>query len=479
MSQSEHLCKAIIEQGIHKGKQCERPKMENNYCGKHQKQASIEIAINEGKRKCSTSRCLETFIPITKKTIEYCSSCKKEKEEYSKTITTCTWSENKCSKKAKESGFCGKHEPRALLLKDAKERGIRICDNGKRACRNNTIENKIHCEECLRKDRENDINRYSKRKDTLNMCLGCGKELKELLQGLRGKVQRCSECYEKQRKIEELRERTRNYSEENKANMDKYILSYIQSAKIRNIAFDLTKEKFEELINMPCYYCNSFNEKEVIGIDRINSSMNYTIENCVPCCKICNFMKGTLTKNTFITQAHRIAKHTSVEDIKSEEEKPILLSSNIAPSKVAELYKNGKIHLFIEACVRENRSPLFIEKIKNTPKDMNYNDFKLFFRKCCKADFNLSANHFSHDRKRISLREICAYFNNNDSEHAIQLYESIHGCIDGFKEDMEEIARVWDTLSLEQKNTNLTKVIIKYRNQKAHGREENTSNNSS
>ena len=80
MSQSEHsLCKAILEQGKNRGKQCDRPKLENGYCGKHQKQAEIDSAIGSGKRKCAKNRCLETFIPKTDKTFEYCENCTKEK----------------------------------------------------------------------------------------------------------------------------------------------------------------------------------------------------------------------------------------------------------------------------------------------------------------------------------------------------------------------------------------------------------------
>ena len=59
-------CKAILEQGSHKGKQCERPKLENGFCGKHQKQAEIEKALEEGQRTCSKYRCTVTFIPKTK-----------------------------------------------------------------------------------------------------------------------------------------------------------------------------------------------------------------------------------------------------------------------------------------------------------------------------------------------------------------------------------------------------------------------------
>ena len=55
-SEDSESCKAILEQGAHKGKQCDRPKLENGFCGKHQVQAALEKAIAEGQRKCSTYR---------------------------------------------------------------------------------------------------------------------------------------------------------------------------------------------------------------------------------------------------------------------------------------------------------------------------------------------------------------------------------------------------------------------------------------
>ena len=475
MSQSEHSCKAILEQGANKGKQCDRPKMENGYCGKHQKQLEIDSALKDGKRKCSTYRCLETFTAKTTKKIEYCEKCVKEKQENLKTLDLCKWEEKKCDKQAKGSGYCGKHEPRALLLKDAKEKGVRICDDGKRACKNPTIDNKAHCEECLSKERVADTRRHTERREDITMCLGCGKQIKEFLEGIRGKVQRCAECYEKQRKVEESRERSRNYSEEKKANIDKYMLTYIQSAKARNLSFGLTKEKFEELVSMACYYCGSFNEKEVIGVDRLNSSKNYTNENCVPCCKICNFMKGSLSKNTFITQAHKISSYHPVEEMSESEdeiqaESQILISSTIPPSKVSEMYRSGKINEYIDACVRDNRSPLFIERIKSIlNKKMSYNEFKVFFRACCKSDSKLCISHASMERKRISYKEIYGYFNNKNGKHAIEVYQSVHGVMAGFKEDMEGIEKKWDTMTYDQRTSEIHSVMVKYQNKRANG----------
>lgn len=473
MSQSEHLCSAFLEQGIKKREQCNRPKTENGFCGKHQKQAELIKAKVNGLRKCSTHRCTITFIPNTAKNIEYCELCKKTKEEKLNTIILCKWDKLKCKKTAKDSGFCGKHEPRAILLKESLEKGIRICDDGRRACKNNTKDNKLKCESCLEKDRNKYKIHYMKKQDNLNSCLGCGTEIADLLEGIKSnKVQRCKSCYDKLRDIEVNRpQRNRNYSIENKINIDKYLVSYIQSARNRNIAFNLTKEQFTEIILLPCYYCASYKEDQVVGIDRINSDKNYSVDNCVACCKICNFMKGTLSKHSFITQAHKIAVEHSIEDISDseDEDKETILSSMIAPLKVAEMYRNGKFNLYIDACIRDKRSPLFIERLKTIEANkLTYREFRDFFRTCCKTDSKLYANNIAGNRQRLSLKEIYGYFNNKNSEYGINLYESIHGKMDGFKEDMEIIVDNWDTLTFDERTSSIHKVIVKYRNKKAN-----------
>jgi hypothetical protein len=471
MSQSEHSCKAVLEQGSNKGKQCDRPILEYGYCGKHQKQAEIKNAIKDGKRKCSRHRCTETFIPITTKEIEYCDTCKKAKEDLQASLIICKWNDNECKKPAKASGFCGKHESRGILLETSIQSGIRICDDGKRACKNPTTDKKLRCDECLEKDRKKDNIRYNEKKDNLNMCLGCGTEITELLDGKRNKVQRCAECYAKLKVVEENRgPRNRNYLEEKKANLEKYLLSYIQCAKTRNIAFELTKEQFEQIVITACYYCGSYNDKEVIGIDRLNSSRKYTLENCVPCCKTCNFMKGTLSKNAFITQAHKIAIQHRIEEMSESEEEDIIMSSTIPPSKVAELYRNGKFGIFIEQCIKDKRSPLFIEKLKGIQGNkMSYNEFKIFFRTCCKTDSKLVSSHLTNERKRISQKELYGYFNNKNSEYAVDIYESIHGVMPGFKEDMTAIAEIWDILTFDERTSSIYTILVKYRNQRTNG----------
>lgn len=78
------------------------------------------------------------------------------------------------------------------------------------------------------------------------------------------------------------------------------------AAKVRNIPFQLTKKQVFELINKQCFYCN---EEGIKGIDRIDSSIGYTITNCVPCCSMCNLMKQSHSQQDFINQCKKIALH--------------------------------------------------------------------------------------------------------------------------------------------------------------------------
>ena len=88
------------------------------------------------------------------------------------------------------------------------------------------------------------------------------------------------------------------------------IYSYTSKAKQRNIPFELSKEKFLELTKENCFYCgkepsrvrkNEYNNGDYIynGIDRIDSTKGYTIENCVPCCSRCNQAKSSELQSDF------------------------------------------------------------------------------------------------------------------------------------------------------------------------------------
>lgn len=110
---------------------------------------------------------------------------------------------------------------------------------------------------------------------------------------------------------------------------------YIRGAKARNLDFTLSFKEFSKITSEPCYYCGTEPKqlsKSTIdiyyynGVDRVNSNNGYFYENCVPCCAICNKMKGTLTHNEFLEQC----KHIEEKRIKAYNESTLAYVEELA-----------------------------------------------------------------------------------------------------------------------------------------------------
>lgn len=93
---------------------------------------------------------------------------------------------------------------------------------------------------------------------------------------------------------------------------------YKQNARHRNLVWELSDEQFRELTSSPCYYTGKLpatiskarsGEAYVHnGIDRVDNTKGYFIENCVPCCQEINLMKMDLTKETFLELCHKVSE---------------------------------------------------------------------------------------------------------------------------------------------------------------------------
>ncbi len=78
-----------------------------------------------------------------------------------------------------------------------------------------------------------------------------------------------------------------------------------KGAKKRELNFQITYQEYVSVYwQQTCFYCPETNTK---GIDRIDSSKGYTLDNCVPCCFTCNQMKSDYDFNEFINHINRIS----------------------------------------------------------------------------------------------------------------------------------------------------------------------------
>ena len=138
----------------------------------------------------------------------------------------------------------------------------------------------------------------------------CGNEVSVLGHNLKsGNTKSCG-CLPKQSRLPN-----------NRGVINHIILQYKRHARDRGLAWGLSYEDVEHLIQQPCFYCGTINSNHKVtknckegydhnGIDRIDSFVGYEPNNVVPCCKICNYAKSNLTKDDFINWAIRVAEHS-------------------------------------------------------------------------------------------------------------------------------------------------------------------------
>jgi len=87
---------------------------------------------------------------------------------------------------------------------------------------------------------------------------------------------------------------------------------YKYDCTIKRRLFELSFEEFDSTVKDPCYYCGIVQDKGFNGIDRMDQTQGYVIENCVSCCKLCNFMKGAVDNITFLQRVEHILKHNNM-----------------------------------------------------------------------------------------------------------------------------------------------------------------------
>jgi len=94
---------------------------------------------------------------------------------------------------------------------------------------------------------------------------------------------------------------------------------YQQSAKIRGLIFNLQLEEFKQITSLGCYYCGRPPSNRTAkrgrcliynGVDRVNNSIGYVLENCVPCCKMCNVSKLNFSKEEFFSWIKEVYEHS-------------------------------------------------------------------------------------------------------------------------------------------------------------------------
>lgn len=121
-----------------------------------------------------------------------------------------------------------------------------------------------------------------------------------------------------------------NYEVNREIAIYKSLLHSIKTrAKKKKIEFNIILDDFIFLSKQPCYYCGLLNSNfatdlavkkwqevknkentyiiiKYNGLDRVDSSKGYTMDNVVPCCKYCNIAKNSMTQEEYVKFINRV-----------------------------------------------------------------------------------------------------------------------------------------------------------------------------
>ena len=217
-----------------------------------------------------------------------------------------------------EHGYCQKHQI-CILIDEVKQRNKRLCVNYVRGCREELdLDYKtMRCDECLRQEREKDKQRrewakqaHSEIAPTDNLvvtekpCTVCCKILPlSMFEGMNGSITKtCKPCRDANKTQDERRDKDHR----NKMARERVYYNYQKWAKMRNIPFAIEKEYLMNLVKEPCFYCGIVQDTGMNGVDRKDAKGVYEPSNCVSCCQMCNYIKGSDTVSNFMKKVEHI-----------------------------------------------------------------------------------------------------------------------------------------------------------------------------
>jgi hypothetical protein len=238
--------------------------------------------------------------------------------------------------KSADNVYCGLHQI-CVFVDECANAGTRPCAKYLRGCRVQLSSDYLNrsCAECLEKERVRD---HAARSavvsdvvDGFKQCSVCCKSNPvDCYVGANGQdTKTCKACRDEfarqneKRDKEHVRELDRKNSKKPervavknewvKANPEKVALIDLNRRnRMYGGGIDLTIEQFESITKQPCYYCGIIQDKGFNGIDRMDSTKGYEIDNCVSCCTECNMMKGAVDNITFIQRVEHILTHNSM-----------------------------------------------------------------------------------------------------------------------------------------------------------------------
>ncbi len=283
--------------------------IENKYCGKHQMYLFVDETIASGKKVCKNIvRGCRTQLDnnYSKSSCENCLEKEREKDKARRGNSTLN-SNNEpdeqtcttCCKTYDKEHFIGK-----------KSENTKTCSVCRESCRIQDLKrDNEHRNELARvaeqKPERKAVKKAWAENNPENVAM---KEMnyrqRQIENDQEGYLQRGADNAKKWRENNPDKVMAGNKSRIK--NIKIHYTNYIRKADNSRHSFELSQDMFEEIVKQPCYYCGIIQDREFNGIDRKNSTQGYEVTNCVSCCKMCNYMKGSLSERVFLDRIEHI-----------------------------------------------------------------------------------------------------------------------------------------------------------------------------
>lgn len=246
------------------------------------------------------------------------------------------------------------------------------------------------------------------------------------------------------------------------------IKDYRRRAEKKGINIEFTDDQFKIFFRDDCFYCGRKSDGlDLNGIDRLNSQGDYDNDNCVSCCKMCNFMKRFLDPVVFIMRCDHILTFQGL--IKGE------LNYDLIPDNISgsyNVYKGGAEKRDIEFNVTEKffdrmtvrccylcgkeSSQLHKNGIDRFDSKIGYVNHNC--RSCC-TECNFMKNKHSYDSFTQQLLKIYHYLK-DDNKINMEVSDKLCNYYETVDFDNIIISMKPNYKPLENKNVELKELIL-------------------
>jgi hypothetical protein len=216
----------------------------------------------------------------------------------------------------------------------------------------------------------------------------------------------------------------------------------------RKLEFTIEKEDYDKFRNGQCYLCGlTSSDTHKNGIDRIDNSKGYILDNCRSCCGHCNCMKLDLDYNVFITHCKQIVQFNRCREIivSTSESKEHTYTAN----EIYYMLTTNQQKQYLEWAKCHGKSPMYLSDIQTIDLTKSKDDCVAEIRRFMEMERTRNYKmHHNDTPKHYSANSVYAMLTNNEQSSFVKWYEETYGMLsNSFHAQLDEVVSNLSALS--------------------------------